>query len=112
MNSKRYNIKNWTRRNLRDWFTKIEKSNKKIKSFRADQVFNWLYQKRAGDFDQMKNIDIGTRKILEDSFNIRSLKLFFINSKRFLSVLFEEIKFNDIGIPFETLFIGAVKHGT
>ena len=68
MISKRYNIKNWTRHNLSDWFKKNEMSSSSVKSFRADQVFNWLYQKRARNFDQMLNIGRDTRNILEDHF--------------------------------------------
>ena len=68
MISKRYNIINWTRQNLSDWFKKNEKSGNSIKSFRAEQVFNWLYQKRAESFDQMLNIGQETRKLLEDHF--------------------------------------------
>ena len=75
MISKRYNLKNWTRQNLSDWFKKNEKSSSSVKSFRADQVFNWLYQKRAESFDQMLNIGQGTRKLLEDHFYISSLKI-------------------------------------
>ena len=75
MTSKRYNIKNWTRQNLSDWFKKNEISSNRVKSFRADQVFNWLYQKRAEGFDQMLNIGQGARKLLEDHFYISSLKV-------------------------------------
>ena len=57
MTSKRYNIKNWTRQNLRDWFKIHEKSSSNVKSFRADQVFKWLYQKKAENFDQMLSVD-------------------------------------------------------
>ena len=75
MISKRYNIKNWTRKNLSDWFKNNEISSSSVKSFRADQVFNWLYQKRVESFDQMLNIGQGTRKLLEDHFYISSLKV-------------------------------------
>ena len=75
MISKRYNIKNWTRQNLREWFKNNEKNHISLKSFRADQVFNWLYQKRVESFDQMLNIGQETREILEDHFYISSLKI-------------------------------------
>ena len=75
MLSKRYNIKNWTRQNLRDWFKNYENSSTSIKCFRADQVFKWLYQKKAENFDQMLNIGKGTRKLLKDHFFISSLKV-------------------------------------
>ena len=75
MISKRYNIKNWTRHNLSDWFKKNEISSSSVKSFRADQLFNWLYQKRVESFDQMLNIGQETRKLLEDHFYISSLKV-------------------------------------
>ena len=69
------NIKNWTRQNLHDWFKNYENSSSSIKSFRADQVFKWLYQKKAENFDQMLNIGKGTRKLLKDHFFISSLKV-------------------------------------
>ena len=75
MISKRYNIKNWTRQNLSDWFKKNEISSSSVKSFRADQLFNWLYQKRVESFDQMLNIGQETRELLEDHFYISSLKV-------------------------------------
>ena len=67
---KRCNIKNWTRKNLRGWFKKNETSSCSIKSYRADQVYNWLYQKKAESFDQMLNLGQECRKMLEDNFFI------------------------------------------
>ncbi len=75
MNSSHLNIKNWTRHNLREWFQNNQKSSSGNQSYRADQVFNWLYQKRAQSFDQMLNIGRETRKMLEENFYISAQKI-------------------------------------
>ncbi len=72
---KRCHIKNLSRQELRDWFKKNENSIRSIKSFRADQIFKWLYKKKVEKFDQMLNIGKVTRNILEDHFYISSLKV-------------------------------------
>ena len=110
MISKRYNIINWTRQNLSDWFKKNEKSSNSIKSFRADQVFNWLYQKRAESFDQMLNIGQGTRKLLEDHFYISSLKVV-----DYLQSSDGSIKYRillDDGNSIESVFLPHKNHNT
>jgi len=72
--SKLYNIKNWTRQNLREWMDEKAGSQAKVQAFRADQVFYWLYQQRVGSFAEMLNLGKETRKLLEENFWISSLK--------------------------------------
>jgi len=110
MISKRYNIKNWTRQNLSDWFKKNEKSSSSVKSFRADQVFNWLYQKRAESFDQMLNIGQGTRKLLEDHFYISSLKVADNLQSSDGSIKFRILL--DDGNSIESVFLPHKNHNT
>jgi len=110
MISKRYNLKNWTRQNLSDWFKKNEKSSSSVKSFRADQVFNWLYQKRAESFDQMLNIGQGTRKLLEDHFYISSLKVADNLQSSDGSIKFRILL--DDGNSIESVFLPHKNHNT
>ena len=72
--SKLYNIKNWTRQNLREWMDEKAGSQAKVQAFRADQVFYWLYQQRVGSFAEMLNLGKETRKLLEENFWISKLK--------------------------------------
>ena len=43
------------------------------KAFRAQQVFEWLWQKSAKDFDQMSNISLPTRELLKTHFTINHI---------------------------------------
>ena len=54
--SKLYNIKNLTRKELREWLNNKTKNGFKNHAFRADQIFLWLYRKRVKSFAEMKNI--------------------------------------------------------
>ncbi len=40
------------------------------KPFRAQQVYEWLWQKSAKDFDQMSNVSLSTRDLLKEHFVI------------------------------------------
>lgn len=41
------------------------------KPFRAKQIYEWLWQKSARDFDEMTNLSIGLRERLKEHFSIR-----------------------------------------
>jgi len=43
------------------------------KAFRANQVYEWLWQKSATDFSQMTNLSKSTRELLEDHFIINNV---------------------------------------
>lgn len=45
------------------------------KPFRGNQVYEWLWQKSAHQFDEMTNISKETRKILEDHFVINHIEV-------------------------------------
>lgn len=45
------------------------------KPFRGHQIFQWLYRKRAKDFDDMSNLSKDTRELLKSQFEINPLKL-------------------------------------
>lgn len=42
--------------------------------FRAAQIYDWLYKKRASSFDEMSNLSKGLREKLMNSFQITTLK--------------------------------------
>ena len=44
------------------------------KGFRAEQIFEWLYEKRVSSFDEMSNLSKALRAKLTDSFQITTLK--------------------------------------
>ncbi|SDG96342.1 23S rRNA m(2)A-2503 methyltransferase [Alteribacillus persepolensis] len=54
---------------LKDWLKEQHEP-----AFRADQIFEWLYQKRAQDFEEMTNLSKKLRQKLADSFSITALK--------------------------------------
>lgn len=59
-----------TKEQLRNFF--MEQGDK---AFRGNQVYEWLWQKSAHDFDAMTNISKETRKMLEDNFVINHIRV-------------------------------------
>ncbi len=45
------------------------------KPFRAKQIHEWLWKKRATSFDQMTNLSLSLRKTIEDNFIINAIQL-------------------------------------
>jgi 23S rRNA (adenine2503-C2)-methyltransferase len=45
------------------------------KPFRAQQVYEWLWNKSAKNFDQMTNLSIGLRDMLKENFEINHIKV-------------------------------------
>lgn len=54
---------------LKEWL-----SDHKQQSFRAKQIFDWLYVKRVTRFDDMTNLSKDLREVLADNFTITTLK--------------------------------------
>lgn len=54
---------------LRDWLKEIDE-----KPFRAEQIYDWLYQKRISSFAEMSNLSKTLREKLEDHFEMTTLK--------------------------------------
>lgn len=63
-------IRALTKEQLRDFFVKEED-----KAFRGNQVYEWLWSKGAHAFEDMTNISIETRKMLEDNFVINHIEV-------------------------------------
>tara|TARA_B100000949_G_scaffold143979_1_gene126506 strand:- start:47 stop:1087 length:1041 start_codon:yes stop_codon:yes gene_type:complete len=67
---KKKDIRALTKEQLRNFF--VEQGDK---AFRGNQVYEWLWQKSAHDFDAMTNISKETRKMLEDNFVINHIRV-------------------------------------
>ncbi|PRO66895.1 23S rRNA (adenine(2503)-C(2))-methyltransferase RlmN [Alkalicoccus urumqiensis] len=63
-------IYGYTLQSLESWFT--ERGHK---SFRAQQVWDWLYKKRVDTFDDMTNIKQDVREELKESFTMQTLEV-------------------------------------
>ncbi|MER3318795.1 MAG: 23S rRNA (adenine(2503)-C(2))-methyltransferase RlmN [Allomuricauda sp.] len=70
MEIKKKDIRALTKEQLRKFF--VEQGDK---AFRGNQVYEWLWQKSAHDFDAMTNISKETRKMLEDNFVINHIRV-------------------------------------
>lgn len=64
------NIYNYSLEQLTNYFASINQ-----KSFRAKQVFSWLYQKEASSFDEMSNLSKELREQLKEHFTFDILKI-------------------------------------
>ena len=53
---------------MKDWLT-----DNGEKSFRADQILQWLYKQRVKSFDEMTNLSKGLRTKLEENFTLTTL---------------------------------------
>jgi len=70
METKKRDIRALTKEQLRNFF--VEQGDK---AFRGNQVYEWLWQKSAHDFDAMTNISKETRQMLEDNFVINHIRV-------------------------------------
>ena len=108
--SKLYNIKNWTRHNLRAWMAEKSIKHSKVQEFRADQIFYWLYQKKAESFSEMHNIGRETRKIMEENFWISSLEKAETQQSQDGSIKYRLLL--DDGLSIESVFMPHTSHNT
>lgn len=63
-------IKSLTREELREWLTAQGE-----KAFRADQLYQWMHQKGAADFDEMTNLSAALRGRLREQCVYTSLEI-------------------------------------
>ena len=70
MIEKKKDIRALTKDQLRDFFV-----NQGDKSFRGNQVYEWLWRKSAHTFEDMTNISKETRQMLEDNFVINHIEV-------------------------------------
>ena len=67
---KKQNIRNLSLVELQAAFVELGE-----KSFRAKQVYEWLWKKNASSFDEMTNLSVSLRALLSTSFFIDKIKL-------------------------------------
>ncbi|SHH01310.1 23S rRNA (adenine(2503)-C(2))-methyltransferase RlmN [Winogradskyella jejuensis] len=70
MEIKKKDIRALTKEQLRNFF-----EENGDKAFRGNQVYEWLWQKSAHSFEDMTNISLKTRQMLEDSFVINHIRV-------------------------------------
>ena len=70
MQTEKKDIRALTKEQLRDFFV-----YNGDKAFRGNQVYEWLWQKRAHTFEDMTNISKETRAMLENNFVINHIKV-------------------------------------
>ena len=68
--SQKPDIKDFTREQLAGWF-----EERGMRSFRATQIFKWLYLHQVDDFDQMTDLGKKTRELLTQNFISKRLTL-------------------------------------
>ena len=66
----RQDIRKLTKQELKEFFV-----SQGDKAFRANQVYEWLWQKSATDFAQMTNLSKATREMLEQHFTINNVEI-------------------------------------
>ena len=64
------NIKNFDLEDLKEKLKEIDE-----KSFRAEQIFKWLYQEKVNVFEDMTNLSLELRKKLDEKYNIGNFKI-------------------------------------
>ena len=70
MQTEKKDIRSLTKEQLRDFFVANND-----KSFRGNQVYEWLWSKGAHNFDDMTNLSKTTRNILNNNFVINHIKV-------------------------------------
>ena len=60
------NILNFTPESLREKFRGLN-----IEAYRADQVFQWIFEKGVYDLDRMTNLSVGLREKLKSTFLLK-----------------------------------------
>ena len=70
MEIKKKDIRALTKNQLRDFFV-----SNGDKAFRGNQVYEWLWQKSAHSFEDMTNISLKTREMLEGNFVINHIRV-------------------------------------
>ncbi len=87
-------------------YTKDELSNIFQPSFRAKQIFQWIYQKGVDEFDEMKNISKELRNTLKDKYTLNPLKIIDVEtsqdgSKKYLFALHDNLTIESVLLPMK-----------
>ena len=99
------NIQDYTRKELAQWL-----ENKGSRSFRAGQIFKWIYLKQAANFDEMTDLGKELRSLLGSNFYLTRLSL---EDKQVSSDTTEKFLFRlDDGHHIESVLIPEKDHFT
>ena len=74
-------IKSLTKKQLQDEMAKLGE-----KSFRANQIYDWMHKQLVRDFDSMTNVSKDLRKQLQEHFHFVSLKIVRVSFARVTAV--------------------------
>ena len=103
--SKKIDIRVLTLTQLRNIFLK-----KGLLSYRADQVYNWIWNKGIHSFDLMTNISKESRSLLKSNFKINRIK-FDISQKSIDGTIKNTVKLNDNNLV-EAVLIPTINRKT
>lgn len=70
LNKEKKDIRKLSLAELKEFFLSREEQG-----FRARQVYEWLWKKSAGSFEEMTNLSASTRAMLAENFSINALKV-------------------------------------
>ena len=94
--------------NLEELTSKLEDLGEK--SFRAKQVYEWLWKKGAHSFDQMTNLSVDSRNLLKKSFDINHIEVYTVQ-KSSDGTLKNAIRLHD-GLIVESVLIPSANRTT
>ena len=64
------NIKDYELDELKSKMTEIGE-----KTFRAEQIYKWIYENRVSSFDEMTNLSLELREQLKQNYEIKEFKI-------------------------------------
>ena len=65
-------------KNIKDYnLDELKEELKKIgeKTFRAEQIFKWIYESRVSSFDEMTNLSLELREKLKENYTIKQFNI-------------------------------------
>ncbi len=99
MESRKIDIKDLTKKELARWL-----EEKGIRSFRADQIFKWVYLCQVDGFDEMTNLGKNLRTTLDkhftlDRLHVEKIEISKDGSRKYLFRLFDDRHIESVLIP-------------
>ncbi len=87
-------------------YTKDELASIIKPSFRAKQIYEWIYKKYVNSFDEMKNLPKDLKEELKDNYNLMPLKISTIEesrdgSKKYLFTLNDGLTMESVLLPMK-----------
>ncbi len=93
------------KKNILD-YTKDELSKEIKPSFRAKQIYQWIYKKYVDNFEDMKNLPKSLKEELEDRYDLKSLKIVKVEmsmdgSKKYLFACKDGLTIESVLLPMK-----------